>query len=57
MSFDEKNNDTYLAIKDECRKIRLKAVRVDEVTGSGLILRKITSYIENAEFLIVDFDR
>lgn len=54
MSFDEKNNDTYSAIKDECRKIRLKAVRVDEVTGSGLILRKITSYIENTEFLIVD---
>lgn len=54
MSFDEKNNDTYVAIKDECRKIRLKTVRVDEVTGSGLILRSITNYIERAEFLIVD---
>lgn len=54
MSFDEKNDDTYSAIKDECRKIKLRAVRVDEVAGSGLILRKITDYIENAEFLIVD---
>lgn len=54
MSFDKKNNDTYSAIKDECRKIRLRAVRVDEVAGSGLVLRKITDYIENAEFLIVD---
>ena len=54
MSFEEKNNDVYSAIKDECGKIRLKAVRVDEVVGSGLILRKITNYIENAEFLIVD---
>ena len=41
MSFDEKNNDVYTAIKDECRKIRLKAVRIDEVVGSGLILKNI----------------
>lgn len=54
MSFEEKNSDTYLAIKDECKKIRLKAVRVDEVAGSGLILRSIINYIEKAEFLIVD---
>lgn len=54
MSFEEKNSDTYLAIKDECKKIRLKAVRVDEVSGSGLILRSIINYIEKAEFLIVN---
>ncbi len=54
MSFDKKNNDTYSAIKDECRKIRLRTVRVDEVPGSGLILRNIINYIEQAEFLIVD---
>jgi len=54
MSFDEKNNDTYSAIKDECRKIKLKSIRVDEVCGSGLILRNITNFIEKAEFLIVD---
>lgn len=54
MSFDEKSNDVYTAIKDECRKIRLKAVRVDEVAGSGLILKNIMNLIERAEFLIVD---
>lgn len=54
MSFDKKNDDIYTAIKDECKKIRLNAIRVDEVTGSGMILRKIINYIERAEFLIVD---
>lgn len=54
MSFDKTNDDTYLAIKDECKKIRLEAVRIDEVTGSGLILRNIVNYIEKSEFLIVD---
>lgn len=54
MSFNEKNNDIYSAIKDECKKIRLRTVRVDEVAGSGLILRSIINYIEKAEFIIVD---
>lgn len=54
MSFDEKNSDTYSAIKDECKKLKLRAVRVDEVGGSGIILRNIFNYIEDAEFLIVD---
>lgn len=54
MSFDKKNNDVYSAIKDECKKMRLDAIRADEVGGSGLILRNITTLIENAEFLIVD---
>lgn len=54
MSYDKKNDDTYAAIKDECKKIKLKAIRIDEVAGSGMILRKIINYIESAEFLIVD---
>ena len=54
MSFNEKNNDIYSAIKDECKKIRLRTVRVDEVAGSGLILRSIINYIVKAEFIIVD---
>ena len=54
MSFDEKNNDIYSAIKNECKKIKLKAIRVDEVGGSGLILRNIITLIAKAEFLIVD---
>lgn len=54
MSFDDKNNDVYSAVKDECKKLKLKAIRVDEVCGSGLIIRKIINLIERAEFLIVD---
>lgn len=54
MSFDERNNDVYTAIKDECKKIGLKAIRVDEVVGSGLVLKNIMDLIERAEFLIVD---
>lgn len=54
MSFDEKNNDTYSVIKDECAKIGLIAERADEGTGSGIIYKNITDSIENAEFLIVD---
>jgi hypothetical protein len=46
--------DAYTAIKDECRKIKLKAMRVDEKTGSGFIIREITNLIERAEFLICD---
>lgn len=54
MSFDEKNDDVYSAIQDECKKNKLKAKRADQVGGSGLILRKIVKMIEDAEFLIVD---
>ena len=54
MPFTKDLGDTYTAVKDECEKLRLKCVRVDEATGSGLILRKIFDYIERAEFIIVD---
>jgi hypothetical protein len=47
-------SDTYNAIKDECKKLKLTAKRVDENTGSGIIIREITSLIERAEFIICD---
>ena len=44
----------YAAIKDECAKLGLNAVRVDEPTGSGFIIRDIYQLIQSAEFIICD---
>ena len=50
-------DEIYNAIKDECRKIRLRTRRVDESEGSGLVIREITDLIERAEFIICDLSR
>ena len=44
----------YSVIRDECAKLGLRAVRVDQNVGSGLIIREITDLIERAEFIIFD---
>jgi len=54
MPFSDQFNDVYSAIKDECTKLCLRSLRVDETTGSVFILRKIYELIERAEFIIVD---
>jgi len=46
--------DAYAAIKDECKKLKLRAKRVDENTGSGLVIREITDLIERSEFIVCD---
>lgn len=46
--------DAYAAIKDECKKLKLRAKRVDENSGSGLIIREITDLIERSEFIVCD---
>jgi hypothetical protein len=46
--------DVYSAIADECSKLQLRAKRVDEIVGSGLVISDITALIEEAEFLICD---
>jgi hypothetical protein len=46
--------DVYTAIKDECAKLGLNALRVDENVGSGLVISEITKHIEEAEFIICD---
>jgi len=46
--------DAYAAIKDECKKLKLRANRVDENAGSGLVIREITDLIERSEFIICD---
>ena len=50
-------DDVYSAIKNECKKLNLKSCRVDELTGSGLIIREITYLIERAEFIICDLSQ
>jgi len=55
MSFrGKKSADVFAALKAECKKLRLQAVRVDESVGSGFIIREIVELIEKAEFLIFD---
>lgn len=46
--------DAFAAIKDECKKLKLRAKRVDENAGSGLIIREITELIERSEFIVCD---
>ncbi|MDD2815854.1 MAG: hypothetical protein PHP00_08960 [Thiotrichaceae bacterium] len=46
--------EVHSAIEDECKKLQLNAVRVDENVGSGLVIREITDLIERAEFIICD---
>jgi hypothetical protein len=50
-------DEVYSAVKDECRKLRLRARRVDDDTGSGIVIREITDLIERAEFIICDLTR
>ena len=46
--------DVLSAIKDECQKLRLSPRRVDESTGSAIVLREITELIEQSEFIVCD---
>ncbi|OGO38199.1 MAG: hypothetical protein A2W35_08775 [Chloroflexi bacterium RBG_16_57_11] len=58
MSFSgQEMNEVYSAIKDECIRLGLRLVRVDENVGSGLIIQEIKDLIEQAEFIIFDLSR
>jgi len=58
MSFQgEEMDDVFAAIKDECSRLGLHAVRVDQNVGSAFIIREITELIERAEFIIFDLSR
>jgi hypothetical protein len=55
MAFDRPGMDeVHRTIKDECKKLHLKTIRVDENVGSGLVIRDIVKLIEDAEFLVFD---
>jgi hypothetical protein len=47
-------NESFSAIKDECKKLKLRAKRVDENVGAGFVIKEITRLIEKAEFIIVE---
>jgi len=58
MSFTgQEMNDVYSAIKDECKKLDLRPVRVDENVGSGFVIQEIKDFIEKAEFIIFDLTK
>jgi hypothetical protein len=58
MSFQgEGGDETFKAIKDACRIIKLNARRVDENTTSGFIILEIIDLIEKAEFIVFDLTR
>jgi hypothetical protein len=50
----EESNEVFSAIKGACARIYLKAKRVDENVGSGLIINEITALIDDAEFIVCD---
>jgi hypothetical protein len=58
MSFSgQEMDDVYSAIKDECIKLGLKPIRVDENIGSGFVIQEIKDLIERAEFVIFDLSK
>jgi hypothetical protein len=50
-------DDVYSAIKDECKRLKLSAARVDEQIGSGIVIKRIAKMIEDAEFIVCDLTR
>lgn len=58
MSFSgQEMDDVYSAIKDECVKLDLRPIRVDENVGSGFVIQEIKDLIEKAEFIIFDLSK
>ncbi len=49
--------DVYDAIRGECSKLRLEAVRVDDNVGSDFVIREVYNLIQTAEFIICDLTR
>jgi hypothetical protein len=54
MPFNNTMDEVFNIIKSEGTRLNLNAIRVDKLSGSGFILKRITQNIENAEFLIFD---
>jgi len=54
MAFSPDMDSAYSAIREACTALGLRARRVDDGPGSGIILREITEGIEDAEFIVCD---
>ncbi len=50
----DKMSEAYSIMQEECEKLGLVASRVDQVPGSGFVLKHTTDLIERAEFLVFD---
>jgi len=58
MSFaGQEMDEVCSAIKDECIKLGLKPIRVDENVGAGFVIQEIKDLIEHAEFIIFDLSK
>jgi hypothetical protein len=51
---DEKSQDVFSAIEDECSKLDLNAEIASRGVGSGLVVQEIYSSTSEAEFIICD---
>ena len=54
MPFSDEFDAVYLAIDDACKRINISSCKVNDIAGSGFVLRRIYKSIEEAEFIIVD---
>lgn len=45
---------TYEVVKDECERVDINAVRIDEIASSGVITEEVVEMIEKSEYLFVD---
>ena len=54
MPFADAMDQTHATIVEQCEKLGLKAVRVDDKPGSGIVLRDILTLIEVAELIVCD---
>jgi hypothetical protein len=50
----KESNEVFDAVKKACTRIYLKAKRVDDTVGSGLIIQEIFDLIDDAEFIVCD---
>jgi hypothetical protein len=54
MGVDGELENTYQVIKDECERVGINAIRIDEVESSGKITEEVQEMIEESEYLFVD---
>lgn len=57
MSEDTELDKTYKIIKDECKKVDINAIRVDEVHSSAKVDEEVLEHIDDSEYIIVDLTK
>ena len=54
MADDTELDKTYKIIKNECKKVDINAIRVDEIHSSAKVDVKVLEHIDDSEYIIVD---